>query len=177
MLCVLWYSSRQPFLGTRRLTLPLILQLPAFIFQTLQIRAGPNSSNPFTEKTFQYAVPVTIESFGKGFVAHHFWAPRYWILQLRTFRWALYTLENPQSPSRRLVRRFPAEIITIIVQLVKEAAIEQGFRDCEQRMGVLKSSADLEIEEGLARLEKLGRLKGNFILKPIDDVVCRSNGV
>lgn len=112
--------------------------------------AKPDITIPSPAISFQYAVPVTIESFSKGFVAHKFWARRYWVPQLRAFRRALYTTQNPHSPYRQVVRRLPAEIIDIIVQDVKKAAVEQGFRDCEQRMGVLKTSASLEIEEGLA---------------------------
>jgi transposase-like protein len=57
---------------------------------------------------------------------------------------------------------------------VKGAVVEQGFRDCEQRMRVLKSSVVLKIEDGITRLEKQGRLKGDFIVRPIDDAVYPS---
>lgn len=177
------FSSRQPFSGTKGVptilhpqpSLPFLFSKALLLlYEQFQTMASPNPPEASMATTFQYAVPVTIESFGKGFVAHYFWAPRYWIPQLRTFRWALYTVENPHSPSRRLLRRLPPEILNIIVQQVKDAAVEQGFRDCEQRMGVLKSSADLEIEDGIARLEKQGRSKGDFIVRPIDDAVYPS---
>lgn len=60
----------------------------------------------------------------------------------------------------------------MITKYVKEAAIEQGFHDCEQRMGVSKSSASLEIEERLAQLEKMGRSNKRFVVNAEEDIVC-----
>jgi hypothetical protein len=95
---------------------------------------------------------------------------------METFYRALYTIENGEHPpsNRRIRRKLPAGIIDIITEYVKEAAVDPGFLDCEQRMGVLKSSASFEIEEGVARLEKLGRSEKSFIANPEEDTVCSS---
>jgi hypothetical protein len=133
--------------------------------------ANPDEARTRPTTFFQYAVPVTIESFSKGFVAHKFWAPQHYIPQIKMFYRALYTIEDLQSISRRIRRRLPAEIIHIIIKDVKEAAVERGFRDCEQLMGALKSPASLEIEQGLFLLEKRGRKNEGFMVNP-EDTVC-----
>ncbi|KAE9372985.1 hypothetical protein N431DRAFT_534118 [Stipitochalara longipes BDJ] len=120
--------------------------------------AGSSGEIVSSNNHFQYAIPITIESLSKGFVAHNFWVPKYVRLQLKTFYRALYAIDS-HSPTRRITRRLPTEIINIIAEYMTEAAVDQGFHDCEQRMGALKSSANLEIEESMVSLEKWGRSK------------------
>jgi len=122
-------------------------------------------------KHLQYAVPVTIESFCKGFVAYTYWAPRHWIPQIRTFYRALYTIESPHSSRRQLRRILPAEIIDIIAQYVKQAAVAQGFLDCEQLMGVLKTEASLEVEKGIMLMMRWGRWSRPFVANAEEDTV------
>ncbi|KAE9365855.1 hypothetical protein N431DRAFT_495684 [Stipitochalara longipes BDJ] len=131
----------------------------------------PQRGSPAGTGRFQYAVPVTIESFSKGFVAHKFLISRHYIPHMRMFHRALYTIEHPHSSSRRIKRQLPLEIIDIITQYVKAAAVEQGFSDCEKQIGVSDPSTYLELEEGLRRLERWGCSRKGPITWPAEDTV------
>jgi hypothetical protein len=129
-------------------------------------------ASPSRTETYQYAVPVTIESISKGFVAHKFLIYRHFIPQMRMFYRALYIIENPHSPNRRVKRRLPSEIINIITKYVKAAAVEQGFLDSERQ---IRTSVYVELEEGLRRLERWAASTRRLEARPPEDMVYLSS--
>ncbi|KAN0090489.1 hypothetical protein V8E51_019068 [Hyaloscypha variabilis] len=127
-------------------------------------------ASPSRTETYQYAVPVTIESISKGFVAHKFLIYRHYIPQMRMFHRALYIIENPHSSSRRMKRQLPSEIINIITQYVKAAAVEQGFLDSERQ---IRTSVYVELEEGLRRLERWAASTKMLEARPPEDTFSK----
>jgi len=143
-----------------------------FVFEMPQEIIGSEKTSPTRTDQSQYAVPVTIETLSKGFVAHKFLIARHCIPQMKMFHRALYTIEFRDSSSRRIKRQLPSEVIYMITQYVKAAAIEQGFSDCERQIGGPNRSTYVELEEGLRRLERWGRSKKGLTAWPPEDAVC-----
>jgi len=130
-------------------------------------------STPTTTNQLLYAVPVSLDSFARGFAVHQHWAPRFWAPRRQAFRQSIYKVLDRNTPERRIESRLPEEIVRNIEQYVREDGFQKVRRKWERNARGLESSMEESVRGSLEGLEREGRGEEDLIGE-MDDPVSLS---
>lgn len=134
-----------------------------------QLNPAKYASQP-TE--LQYAIPVSVESFVRGFIVHQFWAPRIWRPRLRVLRECNYEVLDKDGSSRRISQRLPEEVLQMIQEHVIVDSLDEGRQAWRCRSGALRAATDAQLFRTLARLKYHGVFrKVGYVNDLVDDPV------